>query len=131
MATPLMAEIVTRWIESGKAKSMSDWQREEVVRRQAVVAEVLDGMDYETDSNSYHVWLSLPEPWRAEEFVSQLRARKVIVLPGEAFVIGRGHSPHAVRICIGPAHNPDHLRDGLAIIAETLQNPSRPAQTIV
>ena len=131
MATPLMAEIATRWIETGKAKSMSNWQCEEVVRRQAVAAEALAGTDYESDPSSYHLWLTLPEPWRAEEFVSQLQARKVVVLPAESFVIGRGHPPHAVRICIGSAHNPEHLRGGLTIIAETLKNPSRPSQTIV
>ena len=131
MATPLMAEIATRWIESGTARSMSDWQCEEVVRRQAVASEALDGTYYETDPSSYHLWLMLPEPWRAEEFVSQLHARKVVVLPAESFVIGRGHPPHAVRICIGSAHNIDHLRDGLSIIAEMIKTPSRPAQTIV
>jgi DNA-binding transcriptional MocR family regulator len=131
MATPLMAEIITRWIETGQAKSMSDWQSEEVIRRQAVVSEVLGGTGFESNPNCYHVWLPLPDPWRAEEFVAQLQARKVSVLPAEAFVVGRSHPPHAVRICIGPAHNLDHLREGLAIIAETLDNPSRPAQTIV
>ena len=131
MATPLMAEIATRWIESGAAKSMGDWQCQEVIRRQAVAAEALDGTDFETDPSSYHLWLTLPEPWRAEEFVSQLQARKVVVLPAESFVIGRGHPPHAVRICIGSAHNLDHLRDGLTIIAEMIKTPSRPAQTIV
>ncbi|MBC8337159.1 MAG: PLP-dependent aminotransferase family protein [Rhodospirillales bacterium] len=131
MATPLMAEIATRWIESGQAKSMSDWQCQEVVRRQALAAEILKGTDFETNPNSYHIWLRLPEPWRAEEFVAQLQARKVAVLPAEAFVVGRGHPPHAVRVCIGPALNLDHLRDGLSIIAETLKTPSRPAQTIV
>ena len=131
MATPLMAEIATRWIKSGTAKSMSGWQCEEVVRRQAVATDVLDGTDFETDPSSYHLWLTLPDPWRAEEFVSQLHARKVVVLPAESFVIGRGHPPHAVRICIGSAQNLDHLRDGLSIIAETLKNPSRPSQTIV
>ena len=131
MATPLMAEIATRWIESGTAEHMKNWQCEEVIRRQAVVAEVLAGTDYETAPNSYHLWMTLPEPWRAEEFVSQLRARKVVALAGEAFVIGRGHPPHAVRICIGPSPTLDHLREGLSIIAETLKPPPRPAQTIV
>lgn len=131
MATPLMAEIATRWIESGTAQSMSDWQCEEVVRRQAVATEVLQGTDFETDPNSYHIWLTLPEPWRAEEFATQLHAKKVAVLPAEAFVIGRGHPPHAVRICIGSAHNLDHLRDGLTIITETLKAQSCPGQCIV
>ncbi len=130
MATPLMAEIVTRWIEEGSAWRMIDWQREEVTKRQAIVAQALAGLDYETDPESYHLWLSLPEPWRAEEFVTQVRTRKVIVMPAEAFVVGRSQPPHAVRICIGPAQNHERLRAGLSIIAETLENPSRPTQTI-
>ncbi|NQV82453.1 MAG: PLP-dependent aminotransferase family protein [Rhodospirillales bacterium] len=131
MATPLMAEIATRWIESGRAQSMCEWQRQEAVCRQAVVTEVLSGMDIETHPNSYHLWLTLPEPWRAGEFISQLRARKVVLLGAEAFVVGRDQPTHAVRICIGSAHNLDHLRDGLTIIAETLETSPHSARPIV
>jgi DNA-binding transcriptional MocR family regulator len=131
MATPLMAEIVTRWIEEGSARRMNEWQRDEVSQRQAITAQALAGLDYETDPDSYHLWLSLPEPWRAEEFVTQVRARKVVVMPAEAFAVGRGQPPHAVRVCLGQAQSHEHLRTGLSIIAETLENPFRPAQTVV
>ncbi|NQU62334.1 MAG: PLP-dependent aminotransferase family protein [Rhodospirillales bacterium] len=131
MATPLMAEIVTRWIEDGSAERMNEWQRGEVAIRQSIVREELAGIDYETHPESYHLWLPLPAPWRAEEFVAQVRTRNVVLMPAEAFVVGRDQSPHVVRISIGSAKNHERLRAGLAIIAETLKTPQRPAQSVI
>jgi len=131
MATPLMAEIVTRWIEDGSAERMADWLRGEISTRQAITRQELAGIDYETHPESYHLWVPLPEPWRADEFVTQLRTRGVVLIPAEAFVVGRGQSPHAVRICIGSIQGHKRLKEGLAIIAETLKHPSRPPQTVI
>jgi len=131
MATPLMAEIASRWIEDGSAEHMNEWQRGDVAIRQSIARQELAGIDYETHPESYHLWMPLPEPWRAEEFVAQVRNRNVILMPAEAFVVGRDQSPHVVRISIGSTKTHEHLKVGLAIIAETLKTPQRPAHSVV
>src|SRR5690606_7537271 len=46
MATPLMAEIATRWVQDGTAKELVSWQREALHRRHAIAAEVLAATAY-------------------------------------------------------------------------------------
>ena len=54
-----------------------------------------------TDIASPHVWLPLPEQWRAEDFVEAAAADGVTIAPTHSFVVGRRPMPHAVRLCIG------------------------------
>ncbi len=129
MATPLPAELVSRWIADGTARRMARWQHGEAVARQGIARRVLDGIAYETHRDSYHLWLPLPEPWRAEDFTVQVRTRGVAVIPAEAFAAGRDLPPHAVRICLGAVRGRKRMEAGLRIIAETLGQrpyPSRP-----
>jgi hypothetical protein len=43
----------------------------------------------------FHLWISLPEPWRTETFVARARDRGVVVNSSEEFMVGRQSAPHA------------------------------------
>ncbi|HYF40182.1 MAG TPA: PLP-dependent aminotransferase family protein [Gemmatimonadales bacterium] len=123
---PLLAEVVTDWIETGEAQSIAAWKREETAARHAMAVEVL-GKWLPAGPVSFHLWIPLPEPWRAESFVSQARSRGVIVNSAEEFRIGRSGGPHAVRVCLGATVGRDRLREGLRRLAELLESPQRAA----
>jgi DNA-binding transcriptional MocR family regulator len=119
-AAPLTAEIVTAWIRDGTADALLEARRAEAAARQALAREALPGAAYDAHPVGYHLWLQLPEPWRSESFAAQVARRGAAVTPAEAFVVGRGAAPHAVRVCLGAARSRDALRRGLQIVADTL-----------
>jgi len=97
-------------------------QKKDLYKRQALISEILDGYDIVTAKGSFHVWLSLPEPWRAMEFQSLLVEKGVRVLPAESFAVGRFPAPQAIRICISGPSTVDQLETGLRIIRQQLED---------
>ena len=77
-----------------------------------------------------HVWLPLPEPWRADEFVAEAEARGVAITPSGAFAVGRARAVDAIRFGLGAA---DRLRlgKGLAVLADLLASPPRAGAAVV
>jgi DNA-binding transcriptional MocR family regulator len=123
MATPLMAEIASRLVRSGEAQRLADAQRGEAIARQAMAVERLAGFELATHPASFHVWLTLPEPWRREEFAAQARRRGVGVASAEAFAVGRAPVPHAVRLAPVAARDRGALDRALVTIANLLREP--------
>lgn len=123
MAAPLMGEIATRLVRSGDALRLAEAQRAEAKARQAVASARLAGFEFSTHPAAFHVWLTLPEPWRREEFTAQARQRRVGVAPAEAFAVGRAPAPHAVRIGLSAARDRAQLDRALAVIADLLREP--------
>ncbi|MBI3452192.1 MAG: PLP-dependent aminotransferase family protein [Rhodospirillales bacterium] len=121
MAVPLMAEVAARMIEAGSAEKMALWQREEAKARQSLARRALGNADIDTHPASFHIWLKLPEPWRREEFVAEARRRGVGIAPAEAFAIGRGPLPHAVRIGLSAARDRAQLEHALNILVDILR----------
>ena len=130
-ATPIMSELATIWIESGAAAETIKWKQEEIAARHALALSVLGDLGEVSKHPSCHIWLPLPEPWRSEDFVTQARNCLVIISPSEAFVVGRGSAPHAVRICLGAPSDRRQLEKGLEILAEILGNAPEPGFTTV
>lgn len=85
---PLMAEVTSEWIDSGEAWQLIAWQREEISRRQQLLHDILGEFQVTSQPYSFHVWLTLPEPWRAETFVQQMENNGVKVLQSELFAVG-------------------------------------------
>jgi len=119
-AAPLTAEVVTAWIQDGTADALLAARRGEAAARQALAGEALAAAEYEAHPVGYHLWLHLPVPWRSEGFAAQAARRGVSVTPAEAFVVGRGAAPHAVRLCLGAPRSREALARGLRAVADTL-----------
>ncbi len=73
----------------------------------------------------YHLWLHVPEPWRADDFATAVNERGASVNPPSAFIVGRGPVPHAVRVCLGAIRQREDLASALRILADLLEEPPR------
>lgn len=130
MASSLSAEIAYHWIEDGTAEKLAHLQRDELRKRQQLAAQSLAGQSFRSLPSGLHLWLDLPETWRAESFVAQIRTQGVAVTPAEAFVVGHGPSRHAIRVSLGGATTSRaELQKGLDILASLLRG--RPAASYV
>lgn len=130
MASPLLAELFSRWLEEGAVDRMVAWKRYEARARRELLEQYLP---VRTDSHraSSHVWVPLPEPWRAADFTAAARRRGVVITPAETFVAGRETADHAVRICLGTPGARDEVARGLAILGELLAEKSRIRTAII
>jgi DNA-binding transcriptional MocR family regulator len=117
--TSLALAAGTRLLADGTAAEITRRKRVEGLARQAMVAECLAGQRIQTDPRSYHVWLELPEGWRAEALTTAAARAGIAITPASAFAIAPGHSPNAVRLALGlPAR--DDLRRALTRLATLL-----------
>lgn len=129
LTSPILAELVTEWIESGEADEMVEWKRTETAVRHQLAEEIL-GPWLPSGPVSFHLWLPLPEPWRTEAFVAQARARGVMVTPSLEFMVGRASAPHAVRVCLGATLSRERLEEGLRRLAVLLDQGPETALAI-
>ncbi|MDH3662660.1 MAG: PLP-dependent aminotransferase family protein [Alphaproteobacteria bacterium] len=126
MATPLLAEIASRWIVDGTAEALLLWQREALVERNALAAEALAGLPFSASPAGMHVWLPLPHAWSEEAFVAHTRLHGVAVAPGSAFAVSAVGAGVGVRICLGAESTPA-LERGLSVIARLARSQPEPA----
>jgi DNA-binding transcriptional MocR family regulator len=129
-APPLMARIASRWIEDGTAERLVATKRVEAARRQALVRRLFARQPHRTHPAAAHVWLMLPEAWRAEEFAAAAARRGVGITPAAAFAAGR-HVPNAVRVCIGTPASLAELELGLERLVELLSAAPEPYLSVV
>jgi DNA-binding transcriptional MocR family regulator len=130
-APPLMAALVSAWIRDGTADILVTERRREAEARQARARALLGDARYDAHPSGYYLWLRLPEPWRSDSFTAEMRARGVSVTPAEAFVVGRGTVPHAVRLCLGAAPGRAELDRGLTAVADALSAAREAGAAIV
>jgi len=130
-AAPLMAALVSAWIRDGTADALLLDRRREAAARQSRARDFLGDARYDAHPLGYYLWLHLPEPWRSDSFTAEMRSRGVAVTPAEAFVVGRGTIPHAVRLCLGAARGAEELDRGLSAVAEALSAAREAGAAIV
>jgi DNA-binding transcriptional MocR family regulator len=125
MATPMVAEIATRWVVEGTAKELVDWQRRALHSRHELAAQVLKGIDYRAHPESLHLWLPLTGKWNEEAFVSHARLQGVAIAPGASFRMTVEDWQPAVRISVGSTTE-DEFREGLGVIDNLLAADPEP-----
>lgn len=115
----LALDVGTRLMADGTAAEITRLKRTEARRRQAIVAELLAGIDIEADRRSYHAWVHLPNGWRSEAFAAAASRYGIAITPSSAFTVTPGHAPNAVRLALGlPTH--DQLRMAVTKLAQLL-----------
>jgi len=103
--TSLALAAGVRLLADGTANEIARRKRADARIRQALVAECLAGYSIKTDPRSYHVWLELPEGWRADALTMAAARAGIAITPGSRFAVAPGHSPNAVRLGLGlPVH---------------------------
>lgn len=126
MATPMMAEIATRWLTDGTALELLNWQRGRLARRNAIAARILEGIAFRATPSGLHIWLPIPEAWREEAFVAHARHGGVAVAAGANFAVRAPQPVQGVRICLGAGSEQD-IEQGLTVIARLMRTTPEPA----
>ena len=121
-SSPLTAALASGWVRDGTFARVAVGRRAEAAARQQLAADVLSGLPEgfrpRGAPTAYHLWLSLPEPWNATAFASASRERGVVVTPADAFHLGPGAAPAAVRISLSCAPDRAELDRGLRAVVE-------------
>jgi DNA-binding transcriptional MocR family regulator len=108
-----------RLISDGVANELMKRKREDARQRQSVAADSLTGLSVRSDTRSYHLWLTLPERWRSQTFVTAAARRGIAITPSSAFAVSPGLAPNAVRLALA-APPIDRLREALQTLAQML-----------
>ena len=130
VTAPLIAEIAATWIESDVAEELIRARRAELGLRNAIAGEVLGRRALHQHPSGHHVWLDLPEPWKADLFVLRAEQLGIAVSGADWFALGPGPVPAGVRLCIGNAPDRATLRAGLELLDRLIDAPTsgwRPA----
>ena len=127
---PLTAEIACRWIDDGTAAAVMRAKQREAEIRLELLRRRLGPLVSNVRTGAYFAWLELPEPWTATRFALAARHAGVTVMPAEAFFIGDGAPPEAVRIAMG-AVTREQVERGLSILAKVLERVDGPLVPIV
>ena len=130
-AAPLPAEVAAAWIHDGTAEALLKARRREAAARQSIAAGALAGLGLRATAGAYHVWIELPSPWRSATFAAEARQRGVAVTPSEAFAVGGGETPAAVRLCLGTPRTRESLQRGLRAVRQALESRPETAFAIV
>ncbi|OLO06285.1 hypothetical protein BTW08_18480, partial [Salinicola sp. MH3R3-1] len=69
---------------------------------------------------SLHIWLALPEPWRAEELQQQARQEGVAITTAQPFLVEQSAMPRRVRISLGAEPDLARLASGLDVLSQLL-----------
>lgn len=121
-APALLSELASRWIDEGQADRFAAQQRDEATARQTIARAVLPSETVSGHPSAQHLWLSLPDPWRREDFVATARQNGVAVTGAAVFAVGRTATPHAVRIGLCMPRTREEVGRGARILAEVLES---------
>jgi len=128
----LTGAVATQWIEDGEAEALLQWQRQETAARHAVAEIELAGLDWRGHAASFHALLSLPPPWRADDFTAAARQAGIAILPLTPFAVSAEMvEDQAVRISISQPSNHAILANALRTLRDILERgPGRPRAII-
>jgi DNA-binding transcriptional MocR family regulator len=77
-------------------------KRTDAAERQEIARDALAGLDVKADRRAYHLWLKLPEGWRADAYAAAAAREGIAITPASAFAVTPGHAPNAVRLALAP-----------------------------
>ncbi|WP_277762177.1 PLP-dependent aminotransferase family protein [Pseudomonas sp. A34-9] len=114
----VMTAIACGWLDDGTVTLLEEQKRHDAKARQALAAEVLQGLPSIGHPASYFLWLPLPEDVRADQIVVELMHEQISVTTAEPFSVS-GHVPHAIRLALGSVEM-DVLRQALIKIRKII-----------
>ncbi len=130
MAPPLMSALVSRWIVEGALDELARAIGEENAARQGLAASILGGTGYAADPRGHHLWLRLPDHWRAADFADHADRAGVSIVAASAFATV-AHPVEAVRISLGVAPDRGDLEDALTQLAALIAQPTLGTRAVV
>lgn len=104
MASPLVNELVSDWIDNGICLEVLETIRNECRWRSALMSSRLSTHNIRTHANGFHAWLPVPEledgQAPSSELARRLRSMGVAAVSGTTFSTDR-LPPEGMRICLG------------------------------
>lgn len=125
MATPLLAEIATRWIGDGTARKLIEIQRVQLAQRHRIVRELLGEFVLGQQPAALSAWLAIPQHWQLDSLVRELKNRHIAVTSPDPFLVGGTPRPNAIRVCIGAEGGDIHINATLAKMADVFRQYPR------
>jgi DNA-binding transcriptional MocR family regulator len=116
----LMIEVVCRWLSNGKMEQIEQWLTNEMAIRNHIFQNIFGDYDYTLQPHGFNVWLTLPEPWRAVDFVDYAKNKGVLIRAAESYAIGRFPAPQNIRICICAPKSQEQLEKALLLLKQCL-----------
>jgi DNA-binding transcriptional MocR family regulator len=95
------------WMAGGSAAALAEAKRRDAAARQVLARAALSDLRVVGDPNAYHLWLELPETWRAEAYAAAALRQGIALLPASAFAVHPGHAPNAVRLALATPSRDD------------------------
>ncbi|WDE05914.1 PLP-dependent aminotransferase family protein [Thalassomonas viridans] len=118
---PVMVELVCRWLVSGKLAEQEVWLTREMLARHRILQQELAGYSYTTLPYAFNAWLSLPEHWRAVDFVRYAQEKGLLLRAAESYAVGRFPAPQNIRISLCAPRSHESLRQALGLLKQCLE----------
>ena len=131
MTPPLMLEVASRLIADGMAAEMTSQQQRIAGHRQQLMRRSLGAVAPLQSSDGFHVWLKLPQGWRADVFSTECARLGVRVSEARSFAMNASDAPEAIRLCISHEPNEERLQRGLDVVAGVLQQKPSGASMVI
>lgn len=116
----LFTRLISSWITSGEIRRIINEKQQVASERQEVAAEVLSNYKIVTQPTSFHLWVSLPESVDANKFGGNLSAKGVDVVTSGGCNVTGDPKYNGIRVALGNVSDEKILKEGLTIIAESL-----------
>lgn len=116
--SPLMVDLVCRWLTNGAMDKVDQEIAMEVSARQRIWRRVFPHAPQQVPG--FNVWLPLPEPLTGYQFARTLREKGIHVREAEMFVVGRYQVPAAVRISLTGPPSRSQLEAALLTLREQI-----------
>lgn len=112
MSAPLLISLVTQWVMDGTAQRLLGEVRKEAEARRRIAINTLAGLRG-ARCDGVHLWLGLPAPWTAAQFVRAASLEGVTVADASAFSPEGTATQNAVRVSLGAAASQSDLTAAL------------------
>tara|TARA_Y100000588_G_C14154782_1_gene882155 strand:- start:38 stop:1402 length:1365 start_codon:yes stop_codon:yes gene_type:complete len=110
LPSPINFNAATHLIETGEAFDLANTQRSTAQERQLIAREIIPTI--KCRSTGYHIWLPLPEQWKAEHLVQQAKHHNILVSSGSYFDVNGIEAGH-IRLSLMKVNTEARLREGL------------------
>lgn len=131
MATPLIFELAHLWLADGTIETLAAEQREMLAQRQRLAARLLAHHPFDSRPSSLHLWVTLPDAWRAEELQQHAEREGLAITPAAPFMVEQSPPPRRIRVSLGAEPDIIRLEEGLVRLAGLLDEPPPPMMQII
>jgi DNA-binding transcriptional MocR family regulator len=118
--SPLLVELLCRWLANGKMAQVEAWLAEEMQARTAILQQILAGYQFNFQTRGFTVWLTLPEHWRAVDFERYAEQQHLLIRAAESYAVGRVGAPQNIRLTICAAPTRAALTQALLLLKRCL-----------